>query len=431
MAILALAGSAIGLGNIWRFPYMVGQHGGAAFIIVYIVCSIFFSLPIFYCESLIGRSTGRSTLGAIRKLAPGSRWSLIGLVTVITPLVVISFYSVVGGWSTAYLLRSCISSFGEMSHEEISLIFSQFSDSIWGPVLAHTCFLLFTAFIISAGVKRGIEAFTKVTLPLLLVLMVLLMVYSVSLPGAGAGVEYLVKPDFSKLNASSIAAAMGQSFFSLSLGIGTVLTYASYMGKKDNIVSTGAWTAVFDLGFALIAGFVVMPAVFAANLQPEAGPSLVFETLPFIFAEMGAASPLLSKIVTITFFFAILLAALTSQISMFEVCTVYLVEEKHISRRKSTALVFLATWILGIFCAVSAKVFNFCDFLTSNVLMTLGALAFALFVGWKMKKAVVEAELTNDGSLPGNRKIFKVLYFLIRYVAPVGIAIIFLFNFIS
>jgi len=431
MAIFALAGSAIGLGNIWRFPYMVGQHGGAAFIIVYIVCTLFFSLPIFYCESLIGRKTGQSTIGAMRQLAPGSRWALIGIFTVLGPLLITSFYSVVGGWSFAYLLRSCFSSFGAMSHAEIGSMFAQFTGSVWGPVLAHTAFLLASAVIISAGVRRGIEAFTKYTLPPLMLLMVLLMAYSVSLPGARTGVEYLVKPDFSRLDAGAIAAAMGQSFFSLSLGIGTVLTYASYMGKKDNIVSTGAWTAVFDLGFALIAGFVVMPAVFAAGLEPQAGPGLVFETLPFIFADMGASAPLLSKVVTITFFLSVLLAALTSEISMYEVCTAYLVEERGMARKKATLLVFFVAWTIGVACAVFTKVFSFCDFVSSNILMTLGALAFSIFVGWRMKKAAVEAELTNDGSLPGNRTVFKVFYFLTRYIVPVGIAIIFLSNFIS
>ena len=431
MAIFALAGSAIGLGNIWRFPYMVGQHGGAAFIIVYILCTLVFSRPIFYCESIIGRRTGRSSIGAMRQLAPGSRWTLIGVFTVLGPLMITSFYSVVGGWSIAYLLRSCFSSFGAMSHEEIGSLFANFTGSVWGPVLAHTAFLLISAIIISAGVRKGIETFSKYSLPPLVVLMILLMVYSISLPGAHAGVEYMVKPDFSRLDARAIASAMGQSFFSLSLGMGTVLTYASYMSKKDNIFSTGAWTAVFDLGFALIAGFVVMPAVFAAGLEPQAGPGLVFETLPFIFADLGAASPLLSKVVTVVFFLSVLIAALTSEISMYEVCTAYLVEERKMSRRKATVLVFVVAWSIGVACAVLPKVFDFCDFVSSNVLMTLGALAFSLFIGWRMKKAVVEAELTNDGSLPGNRKVFKVFYFLTRYIVPVGIGIIFLSNFIT
>lgn len=430
-AILALAGSAIGLGNIWRFPYIVGQHGGAAFIIIYFLFTILFSLPVFICEATIGRNTHSNPLGAINKYAPNSKWVLLAAITIIGPMIIISYYSVVGGWSMAYLIKSCFSSFGNMTQAEVTQVFTNFTSSIWLPVLAHTGFMLCTALVVIGGVKKGIEKFSKIIMPVLFVIMVLLVVYSCMLPGAEKGLDYLLDPDFSKLDGPAISSALGQSFFSLSLGMGTILTYGSYMKKSDNLVRSAGLTAAFDIAFALISGLFIMPAVFSAGLEPTAGPGLVFETLPFIFSNMGAQSVVLSKVVTIAFFLAIVLAALTSEISMFEVGTAYLVEEKKMSRKLATGCVFGLGWFVGLFCAVFPKFFDICDFAASNIFMTLGALGFVIFVGWKMKKTIVRDEITNNGSCKLNNKLFKVLYFLIRYVAPVGIAMIFVFNFIS
>lgn len=348
-AVMAMAGSAIGLGNLWRFPYMVGQNGGAVFIIVYLLAALFLSIPIMLCESVIGRSTQSNTFGAMEKLAPGTRWKWLGLLTVISPLIILSYYSVVGGWSIEYLGQSLINGFGS----DISGLFGTFITSSRTPLLFHTVFLLLTCGIVLAGVKGGIERFNKISLPALFVLILIITAYSISLPGAVSGVSYLVKPDFSKLSAGVISSAVGQSFFSLSLGVGTMLTYASYMRKEDNIVTTGLGTAAFDLLFALIAGFAIMPAVFAAGIKPDAGPGLIFETLPYIFAQMGTASPLLSRIISILFFLTVVIAALTSSISMCEVGVAYLVEEKKMSRLKATSLVFFGTWTLGCLCSLS------------------------------------------------------------------------------
>ncbi len=430
-AVLALAGSAIGLGNIWRFPYIVGQHGGAAFIILYIIFTVLFSLPVFLCEASLGRNTQSNPFGAIKKYSSGSKWLWLAFLSIAGPMLIISYYSVVGGWSIAYLVKSCFSSFGNMTKEEVSGVFSAFTSSHWMPVLAHTVFLLCTALVINGGVRKGIEKFSKITMPMLFIIMILLVVYSCSLPGAGEGVRYLVYPDFDKINGPAISAALGQSFFSLSLGIGTILTYGSYMKRSDNLVRAAGMTAVSDLSFALMASFCIMPAVFSAGLEPSAGPGLVFETLPYIFSNMGAVSAILSKIVTIAFFFAIVLAALTSEISMFEVCTAYLVEEMKMSRRRASVCVFVIGWLVGVLCVLFPKIFDICDFTASNVFMTLGALGFVLFVGWKMKKAIVQDEITNNGTCRTNNKLFNTLYFLIRYVAPVGILLIFIFNFIS
>lgn len=440
-AIMAMAGSAIGLGNIWRFPYVVGQNGGAAFIIVYLLAAVLLCIPIFLSESIIGKRTQLSTFGAMEKLAPGSKWPWLGFLTIFTPLIIISFYSVVGGWSIEYFLKSLTFSFSDpnVSQSDHSAIFGGFVSSVWGPLFFHTVFMGINAFVVVAGVQKGIEKFTKVTTPVLFVLVVLIMLYSLSLPGASAGIDYMLKPDFSKLTGSAMLSAMGQAFFSLSLGVGCILTYASYIKKEENILATGLYTAVFDLIFAMIAGFAIMPAVFAAGIEPGAGPGLIFETLPFIFSSMGAASPWISNIVAILFFLTILFAALTSSISMLETGVAYLVDEKKMSRLKATSLIFGGCWALGVLCSLSFgpladfhifgnTIFDFCDKTTSNFLMTFGSLLFVLFIGWKMKKADVFDEFTNGGTLKGNARIFGLVYFLIKYVAPLVIFVIFVTN---
>lgn len=438
--IMAMAGSAVGLGNIWRFPYMVGEYGGAAFIVVYLLSSLFLALPIFYAESLIGRRSRSGTFGAMEKLAPGTRWKWLGLLTVFSPIIILSYYSVVGGWSVQYLFKALAFNFTGVPADKVTGFFGRFISSTWEPILAHTAFMAMVAGIVLAGVKNGIEKFTKITMPLLFLLVVVIAVYSISLPGAQKGIAYLIKPDFSKINASTVTAAMGQAFFSLSLGVGTILTYASYIKKEENIFTSGVGTAVSDLLFALLAGFSIMPAVFAAGIEPGAGPGLVFDTLPFIFNKMGETLPWLSAIVAILFFFTILVAALTSAISMMEVGVAYLTEEKGLGRKKAVCIITLFAWTVGVLCSLSFgplsevkllgnTLFDFLDKLCSNWLLPMGCLLFTLFAGWKMSKADVRDELTNGGTC--NRRVFGVVYFLIRYVAPVGIAVVFFTNLFS
>ena len=437
--IMAMAGSAIGLGNIWRFPYIVGEYGGAAFILVYIFCCFLLSLPILLSESVIGRRTHQNTFGAMKKLAPGTGWTWLGLLTIVSPIIILSYYSVVGGWSFNYLIKACSLQFRPDNAEEVTGMFSAFSSSAWGPLVCLVVFLGLTSQIVFSGVKKGIEKFSKVSMPVLFVLIVVIAVYSMTLPGAGEGVRYLVKPDFSKLTPGAFAAALGQSFFSLSLGVGTMLTYSSYVSKDENLVMSGAGTALSDMLFAILAGFAVMPAVFAAGLAPSSGPGLVFETLPYIFAKMGAGGQVISSVVAILFFLTILVAALTSSISMMEVGVAYLVEEKNVSRGKATLGIFVFALVLGSLCALSFgpisgfkilgnDVFSFCDKLCSNYLLTLGSLMFSLFVGWKMKKEDVRDELTNGGKLKIVEKLFPTIYFLIKYIAPLTIGTIFLFG---
>ncbi len=415
--VLAMAGSAIGLGNIWRFPYLVGQNGGAAFILVYIVACALLAIPVFLSECVIGRRSGSSTFGAMRKLAPGSNYRWAGLVTVITPVLLLSFYSVVGGWSVDYLLKACTLRFTQDS----TGVFENLLSSTWEPIFMHTAFMVGTAIVILLGVKKGIERFTKITMPLLFILIIIIVVFGLTLPGAGKGVEYLIKPDFSKITPSVITSAMGQAFFSMSLGVGTILTYASYVSKEENLMVSAGGTAFFDLLFALLAGFAVMPAVFAAGIQPGQGPGLLFDTLPYIFSQM---TPWLGAVISILFFLSVLVAALTSSISLLEVGVAYLVEEKGVSRTKATIGLGALVWAIGVACSLSGGFFDILDHLCSDWLMPFGGLLFAMFVGWKMSKADVRDELTNGGTR--NRVLFNAVYFLIRYLAPIGILGIFL-----
>ena len=437
-ALVAMAGSAVGLGNLWRFPYLVGENGGAAFIIVYVILSFAICLPIFVSEFVIGRRSQKNAYSAFRDLSGGSAWRWVGLFTIIVPLIVLSYYSVIGGWSIEYLLKSLTFSFtGGESQSALSTMFSDFVSSAWGPLLVHTGFLLVTTLIVMVGIKDGIEKFSKVMMPMLFFIVIGIAIYSMTLPGAKAGLDYLFNPDFSKINGKAIAAALGQAFFSLSLGFGTIMTYASYVDKKENPLFQSVATASSDLLFALVAGMAIMPAVFAFGISPQTGPGLVFETLPYVFGQMPAGG-----FIAILFFLALLVAAVTSSISMLEVAVAYLVEEKKISRIWACVILFAICWVVGAVCSLSfgplshikidgGNIFDFFDNLSSNILMTLGSLLTVLFVGWRLKKTDVYDEFTNGGTLSTNARIFGVLWFLIRYICPLAIILIFVSGLIS
>ena len=437
-ALVAMAGSAVGLGNLWRFPYLVGENGGAAFIVVYIALSFLICLPIFISEFVIGRRSQKNAFAAFRDLSGGGIWKGVGLFTIIVPLIVLSYYSVIGGWSIEYLFKSLTFSFtANESQAAMNTMFTDFVSNPWIPLIGHTLFLLATTVIVVVGIKDGIEKFSKVMMPMLFFIVLAIAVYALTLPGAGKGVDYLFNPDFSKIDAKACAAALGQAFFSLSLGFGTIMTYASYVDKKENILFQSTATAVSDLMFALIAGVAIMPAVFAFGLNPQSGPGLVFETLPYVFSQMPAGG-----IVAILFFIALLVAALTSSISMLEVAVAYLVEERKFSRIGACITLFVLCWIVGALCSLSfgplsdiriggRGLFDFFDNLSSNVLMTLGSLFTVLFVGWRLKKTDIYDEFTNGGTLSTNVKLFGLLWFLIRYVAPVAIIVIFLTNLLA
>ena len=437
--IMAFAGSAIGLGNIWRYPYLVGQDGGAAFVIIYVIATLIISLPIFFAESVVGRRTGANCRGAFIELGKGTAWPYLGFLMVFTPLWIVSYYSVVGGWSLEYLVQALRLDFIHTSPEAMSGSFERFISRTWAPLAFHLGFLAITVTIVALGVKSGIEKFSKICLPILFSLVVIIAVYSITLPGAQKGLAYLFKPDFSKLTIGTCLDALGQSFYSLSLGMGIVITYSSYVSKQENLMASGVGTAISDMLFAILAGVAIMPAVFAAGIEPGSGPGLIFDTLPYIFAQMGLQMPWISSVAAILFFLTILFAALTSSISLIEVGVAYLTEERGFKRGWACVFLFVVTGALGGLCSLSfgpladVKVFgmgffDLFDTLASNVLLTVGGLLVVLFVGWKMPRADVFDELTNGGTKRRNVRLFKVFYFLIRYVAPVGVGILILSN---
>ncbi|MBR4883111.1 MAG: sodium-dependent transporter, partial [Bacteroidales bacterium] len=312
--LVAMAGSAVGLGNLWRFPYLVGTNGGAAFIILYLVCVLLLALPIMYSEFIIGRRSQANVFGAFEVLAPKTGWCNVGFIYVLCSIVIISFYCVVGGWTLDYFFKSLAFKFTTTDTAALDGMFGATVASVGSSLGYMILFLIATALILYAGVKNGIEKYTKVMMPMLFVIVIVIAIRSVTLPGASAGLDFLLKPDFSKVTAKTFLEALGQAFFSLSVGCGSIMTYASYVKKKESIIGLSAQTAITDTIFAIIAGLAIMPAVFAFGISPGQGPGLVFVTLPYIFAQLP-----LGSILAIMFFFMLFIAALTSSISMLEV----------------------------------------------------------------------------------------------------------------
>ena len=425
-----MAGSAVGLGNMWRFPYLVGENGGAAFIIIYMIAVAFISLPIFITEFFIGRRAQADIFGAYEKLTGSKKWGTIGLFGLLAVICILSFYSVVGGWSVNYLGRAVAFEFTRADTSELGNIFSNFVSDPWLPLIFHTIFLLMTAVVVILGVEKGIESFAKVMMPVLFVIIILLAIRSMTLEGAGAGISYLFKPDFSKITRGTVIAAIGQAFFSLSVGCGTIITYGSYVSKNESIIKCSAGTAISDTLFAIIAGCAIMPAVFAFGISPSEGPGLVFVTLPYIFAQMP-----LGGVVAIFFFISLLLAAITSSISLLEVVVAFLSEERKMSRKKAVFCSFGLFWVVGALCSLSQgklsdwtifgmNFFDLLDYVSSNILMLIGGLLMMIFAGWKIGKKALKEELTNNGTLKIAPWLVNSIVFLIRYVAPIAIVAI-------
>ena len=338
-AILAAAGSAVGLGNIWRFPYETGNHGGAAFILIYLGCVFLLGLPIMIAEFTVGRRSKASTGKAFGVLAPGTQWKWIGFLGVLAGLLILGYYSVVAGWTLEYIITSLGNGFAGKGPEDFVASFQAFSQDPVRPVIWLLAFLLLTHWVIVKGVKDGIEKSSKILMPVLFILIVVLAGCSLSLPNANLGLEFLLKPDFSKVNADVFLGAMGQAFFSLSLGMGCLSTYASYFGKDTQLGKTALSVGVIDTMVAILAGLIIFPAAFSVGIQPDAGPSLIFITLPNVFQQAFGGVPFLAAVFSLMFYVLLALAALTSTISLHEVVTAYLNERFSMNRSRAALLV--------------------------------------------------------------------------------------------
>ncbi len=418
--ILAAAGSAVGLGNIWRFPYVAGENGGGIFILIYIVCVIVLGLPIMLAELTIGRFSQRNPVGAFKVIKPGTKWYMLGGLGILTGFLILSYYAVVAGWTLGYLVETTRGALIDKTPAQISAHFDSFTAN---PLLSIICFIgivFMTTFIVAKGIKGGIERWSKVLMPALFVMLVLVMVRSVTLPGAGEGLKFIFWPDFSALKPSVMLEAMGQAFFSMSLGMGAILTYGSYLSKKENMPTSSGMIAGLDLGVALLGGMALFPALFAFKMNPQEGSGLVFKTLPVIFNQIPMGTVLLPM-----FFLLLLVAALTSTLSLLEVITSYFIDEKGWTRTKAAWMMGGLTVIIGIPSALSTGLLSpenigfspqgVIEHLSANYLLPFGALMLSIFVGfvWKKDESMKEICL---GCM--NFRLGEIWFFLLRWLAP-------------
>lgn len=437
-AVLAAAGSAVGLGNVWRFPIETGRNGGAAFIIIYVACILMLGLPIMISEFLIGRHTHANTAGAYRILSGGNAWKWVGRLGVFTGWLILCYYGVVGGWTLHYTYLSVTSAFNDVPASEFGNIFASFSSNPWMPTLWFVLFLSVTHYVITRGVQSGIEKFSKVMMPLLFIICLVLVVCSVTLPGASAGIEYLLIPDWSKVTSSTVLSAMGQAFFSLSLGMGCLCTYASYFDGNTKLASSAVNVGIIDTLVAIMAGFIIFPSVFNIGMNPNevgAGASLTFISLPNVFQQAFAGAPFLSWMFSVLFYFLLFIAALTSAISLHEVATAFVAEEYSVPRRRAAIVVSCVCLFFGVLCSLSfgpldgvqifgRNIFSAFDDLSGMILLPLGGMFISIFSGWVLDRQLYRDELSNGGDL--KTPYFKLLIFVLRYISPVAIGLVFL-----
>lgn len=438
--IMAMAGSAVGLGNMWRFPFLAAQNGGGAFIFVYLILLFLICLPVLMTEMMLGRRS-RSNATRVYDRLGAPKWRPVGLFTLITPIMILGFYNVVGGWSVKYLAESLMFHF-QSPDADYSAAFSGFISSTWAPVIYTLVFLGITSAVILGGVQKGIERFSKPMMTLLILMIIVIAIRAVTLPGAGAGVRYLLVPDFHRITGKVMVTALGQAFMSMSIGIGILLTYGSYVKSDEDIVQTSVYTGVIDTVFAVIAGLAIIPAVFAiaqmngAEPAVNAGPGLVFITLPSVFASMPGG-----QVVAILFFVALLLAAVTSAMSLMEVLVSYFIEEWKVSRKGAVVVSIAICTVLGVLCSLSQgvladvkiagmNIFDFFDVVSSDFFITVGAFFMVVFAGWKFRKDDFMDELSCHGTSAVPAWMLNVVYFLLKWIAPLGILIIMASNFI-
>lgn len=432
--ILATAGGAVGLGNVWRFPYMTGENGGAAFILVYICCVLMLGIPCMLSEFIIGRHGASNTYRAYSLLSGGNAWKYVGLLGVATGFLIMGYYAVVSGWCLQYVYASF---FGELTGNAdfVNHYFAEFSSDPWRPVIWTLAILVITCLVIVNGVRSGIERTSKMLMPTLFILLLVIVVASCLLPGGERGMEFLFKPDFTKLDSDAFLGALGQSFYSLSIAMGCICTYASYFKRQTNLLKSALQVSLLDTLIAVLAGLMIFPAAFSVGVNPGSGPSLVFVTLPNVFNQAFAAVPLVGMLVSVFFYALLSLAAITSLMSLHEVSTAFLIEELHITRRTAATFVTAGSLFIGIFCSLSFSdipclsfggrtLFDWFDFVTGQIFLPVGGFLTCLFVGWAVPRKLVRDEFTNWGTV--SCRIFGVYLFFVRYVCPTAILAVFL-----
>ena len=435
--ILATAGSAIGLGNVWRFPYMAGENGGAAFIIFYILCVVMLGLPCMVSEFIIGRHAQANTARAYNKISASRIWTAVGCLSVLTGFLITSYYAVVSGWCLQYIYASLMGHL-DGDPEYFKQYFANFSTHPVKPIVWTVAILGITHLVIQHGVRDGIERASKMLMPTLFILLLVLVVSSCLLPNAIAGIEFLFKPDFSKVTPDVLLGALGQSFYSMSIGMGCLCTYASYFSRHTNLLRSAVQIGIIDTFVAILAGLMIFPAAFSVGVSPDSGPSLIFITLPNVFQQAFSGMPLVGYIISLAFYALLSLAALTSLISLHEVSTAFFHEELHIGRKKAALIVTLSCSVLGAFCSLSLggyevmsflgkTLFDIFDFVTGQVFLPVCGFLTCLMVGWYLPHKLVRDEFTNWGTLRGS--LFQVYLFAIKYLCPACILIIFLHQF--
>ena len=436
-AIFAVAGSAVGLGNVWRFPTEVGANGGAAFIIIYVLFMLFFGVPVMISEIAIGRHGQKNVSHSFYTMSGGKRiWSYMGLLPVLAGVLVLSYYSVVAGWTLEYVVQAGVNNLADKTPAEYAADFNRFTADPVRPIVWLGLILAFTCAVVALGVKKGIEKASKIMMPVLFVCIAILVVSSFSLPGAEKGLKFFFYPDFSKVTGATALSAMGQTFFSLSVGICCMCTYGCYFRKDVNLVNDSLTVASIDTLVAMMSGLIVFPAVYSVQgLSPDAGPSLVFITLPNVFSQVFAGTPVLSYAFSLFFYVLLVLAALTSTISMLEMSVAIFIRKFGMSRPLACVVVTLLCLVFGSACSLSfgawrdvtvfgMTIFELFDYLVAKFLMPIGAMLICIFAGWVVDKKVLKDEITNGGTI--HQPLFNVYRLLVRYVAPVCIFLIFI-----
>jgi NSS family neurotransmitter:Na+ symporter len=434
--ILATAGSAVGLGNVWRFPYMAGENGGAAFIIIYFGCILLLGIPGMVSEFVVGRHGQSNAYSAYGKMGR-KQWRFVGILGIVTSTIILGFYAVVAGWCLQYLYASIA---GQLNGDAtyVQKYFQSFSSDPLKPCLWAIAFVLITHLVIVRGVQHGIERASKVLMPLLLLLLLVIVVSSCLLPGAVGGIRFMLWPDFSKVGSSVLLEALGQAFFSLSLGTACLCTYASYFSRRTNLLRSATQIALLDTIIAILAGLMIFPAAFSVGVSPDSGPSLIFITLPNVFQQAFAAMPAAGYVIGILFYALLVFAALTSTISMHEIGTAFFHEKLHLSRQKAAWILTTVCSVIAVFCSLSVgavaeirlfgmSLMDFCDFLTAQVMLPAGAFLTSLLVGWFASRKTVHDEFTNDGTV--SHSLFGLWLFCVRYIVPLSILLIFLHQF--